>query len=180
MHARGRSLYAAEGEELSAVVQLLGATQLAGRKFDAGQFEGAPMARIGGLPVGVLPHRPVSSDGEPTPVSSAAPNGRSLSRRQVGLWAVLPVARPTSSVEFDDVGEPCQPSRLQLLRQLGHDVEPGRGGGLSQSPRQLEFDLVFGAAWALLISPRLPHAGVNTPDLGSPRIVDRACFLDPR
>src|ERR1019366_10680988 len=89
----------------------------------------------------------------------------------------LPVARPTSSVEFDDVGEPCQPSRLQLLRQLGHDVEPGRGGGLPQSPRQLEFDLVFGAAWALLISPRLPHAGVNTPDLGSPRIVDRACFL---
>jgi hypothetical protein len=35
----------------------------------------------------------------------------------------------------------------------GHHVEPGRGRGLRQSPRQLEFDLVFGGDRALLIAP---------------------------
>jgi hypothetical protein len=55
----------------------------------------------------------------------------------------LLVVRPTGHLELDDVGVPRQPSRLQLLRQLRHDVEPGRVGGLPESARQLEFDLVF-------------------------------------
>jgi len=99
---------------------------------------------------------------------------------RVPVASILPVARPTRCVEFDHVGEPCQSSRLELLRQLGHDVEPARGGGLPQSPRQLELDLVFRAARDLLIAPRLPRAGVRTPDFGSTRIADRACFLDRR
>lgn len=92
--------------------------------------------------------------------------------------SVLRVSRPTSRVEFDDVGEPCQPSRLELLRKLRDHVESRGIGGLAEGLGQLQLNEIHSALQRRLIAPPLPLARVNTPDLGPTRITDRPCFLD--
>jgi hypothetical protein len=73
------------------------------------------------------------------------------------------------------VGQVIEAS-LELPRELRDDVEaPGRRGSL-ESARECRFDLPGSRGGR--IAPRLPHARANTPDFGSTRIADRACFLD--
>ncbi len=72
-----------------------------------------------------------------------------------------------------------QSTGFQFPRELCDNVEATGLGGSVDSAGERRLDLVCAGSRAGGIAPRLPHAGVNTPDFGSTRIVDQACFLDP-
>jgi hypothetical protein len=81
-------------------------------------------------------------------------------------------------VQRDDVCKTLQSTCFELPGELRHDVEaPGLGGSV-ESAGERRLDLVFARFGGGRIAPRLPHAWVNTADLGSTRIAAGPCFLD--
>ena len=85
----------------------------------------------------------------------------------------------TVRVQRDGIPKPAEAACLELRGKLRHEIEAASLRGSVESAGERRLDLVCAGSRGGGIAPRLPHAGVNTPDFGVTRIADRACFLDP-
>jgi hypothetical protein len=85
----------------------------------------------------------------------------------------------TVRFERNDIRQPGEAACLELPGELRDDVEAAGLRGSVERAGEGRLDLVCTGSQGCRIAPRLPHAGVNTPDFGATRIADRACFLDP-